>query len=171
MSSRGIEREANEFASELQMPRASWTRHSRVATPDLAQITALADTYQVSLTAAAIRFVELCSGRCALAFCQDGRVCWPARSARFGYRIARNMPLDTMALASGYLQGHPMPDWPTRVPAKAWLRPRISGDAEVVEHCVPMPSLRAALSLVWISEFRSSQRGAGDQRTTRSERR
>ncbi len=151
VSTRGIEREANVFSSEFQMPKALWTGHSRVTAGDLGHVTNLAERYQVSLTAAAIRFVELCSGRCAIAFCQDGKVRWPARSARFGYRIAKGMPIDRTALAWGYLQGHPMPDWPTPVPAKAWLKTaRSLRDAEVLEHCVPMPSLRAALSMVWI---------------------
>ncbi len=143
------EREANAFAAELLMPRRRWLEAARTPTPDLKLVRALADHHQVSLTTAAVRFVRLSSARCAVIFCDGPKVGWSAPSPRLGYRFQKGGALTKASLAWGYLQGHPMPDWPTRVPATAWLR--LSGrkrEAEVIEHCVPMPAYRAALSML-----------------------
>ena len=103
----------------------------------------------MSLSAAALGFVGVSPARCAVAFCEERKVKWSASSPRLGYAIPRHMPLSRDTLALGYLERHPMPEWPTRVPATAWLRKAKPGsDDEIIEHCVPMPSLKAALSLV-----------------------
>src|SRR5579862_117815 len=56
----GTEREANAFASELLMPRMLWERLVDVEKPNLDVVSKLAGDFQVSFTAAAIRFAKLC---------------------------------------------------------------------------------------------------------------
>ena len=146
---RRVEREANRFAAEFLMPHGRWSDAARVPAPDMTVVRGLAADYQVSLTTAAIRFVELAPSRCAVVFCRDLRMKWSAESPRLGYRFVKGTPVTPASLAWGYLEGHPMPDWPTRVPATAWLR--VAGrkrEAELIEHCVPMAVQHAALSML-----------------------
>ena len=103
--------------------------------------------------AAAIRLTEVTPRRCALALCRSDRVAWAACSPTFRYRVNRGMPLHPQSLAMGTLAGHPMPDWPTRVPALAWLRVLASrSELELVEHCVAVPSMQGVLSFLWNPE-------------------
>lgn len=69
-----IEIEANAFAGELLMPSASFGRLCKE--PDLEVVRTLADTYKVSLTAAALRFVEESKQDSAVVFSVDGHVKW-----------------------------------------------------------------------------------------------
>ncbi len=80
---------------------------TRIAAGDFRLLRSLADTHAVSLSAAALRFVQVSPARCAVAYCSERKVKWSAPSARLGHHIP-----------------------------------------EVIEHCVPMPSLEATLSLV-----------------------
>lgn len=80
----GTEREANAFASELLMPTALWSRRVDVQRPTLELVSTLADEFQVSFLAAAIRFVKLCPERCCAVLSQRGRVGWAAYGPEFG---------------------------------------------------------------------------------------
>lgn len=147
----GTEREANAFAGELLMPTALWRKRTDVRRPNLEVVAALADEFQVSFTAAAIRFVKLCPERCCVVFSQRGRVYWAAYSPDFGYRIEQRVKLDSYTLASDYFIKGNVTNRPETVSASAWINgPRIRSDEVLTEHCRPLPSLEAVLSLLWI---------------------
>ena len=109
---RRVEREANRFAAEFLMPRGRWSDAARLSAPDMTVVRGLADDHQVSSSTAAIRFVELSPSRCAVIFCREGEMIWAAESARLDYRFVKGIRLTPASLAWGYLEGHPMPDWP-----------------------------------------------------------
>lgn len=89
-----LETEANAFAAELLMPESLVRRRCEVSPVTLEVPRAIATEYRVSLLAAARRFVELTSERCALVFASGGAVRWAARSATFVPEIepARSAP-------------------------------------------------------------------------------
>lgn len=147
----GTEREANSFASEFLMPRRLWNPRVDVARPNLDLIRSLADDYQVSFLAAAIRFVKLCPERCCVVFAKDGKVEWWAASLDFGYRPERGSTLDPYTLAYDYFHKGTAGEQQEQVSATAWLEHhRLNDSHDLFEHCRVMPSMGATLSLLWI---------------------
>lgn len=151
----GTERESNAFATELLMPKALWSKRVDVAKPDLEVVSKLADAFEVSFTAAAIRFAKLCPERCAVVFSRGGVIKWSASSPEFGHFIQWGSQLNPYTLAHDYFAKGAVGDRPETVDATAWLASdRLSRDDDLVEHSRPIPSLRAVLSLLWIPSDR-----------------
>jgi len=75
-----LEIEANTFASELLMPTYLFRPRCEEATPDLELIKRLAEEFNVTLTAAAVRFVEESRSACMVVISKDERVAWWKRS-------------------------------------------------------------------------------------------
>lgn len=150
----GTEVEANTFASELLMPEALWKMEVNVEKPSLDLLRALAEAYEVSLTAAAIRFVKLSPDRCALVSCAKNRVQWSVQSPDFKWWIhPRGTELDRYSLASNEFAGEKVPVAMESVSASAWLsHPKFHGDRDYILHeqCVPVKSIGTTLSLLWI---------------------
>lgn len=147
----GTEKEANAFASELLMPATLWTKLTDVRTPSLDIVTKLAADFQVSFTAAAIRFAKICPERCAVVFAQQSRVKWAALGPEFGHYICRDPKLDSHTLAYDYFNKGTVTHSAEEVPARAWLNSqRLGRDDALIEHCRVIPSLQATLSLLWI---------------------
>lgn len=149
------EKEANAFASEFLMPRSYWEKRADVARPTLDIVSALADEYDVSFVAAAIRFVKLCPERTCVVFAKDGIVKWAAYSPDFnGDRrlwVPTGQKLSSYSLAYDYFHKGQVADRPESVSAEAWLDGRsFSDDDLLVEHCRAIPSLGSTLSLLWI---------------------
>jgi len=130
-----FEDEASTFASELLLPR-------RLALPMCAGEDAswdlvrdLADTFRVSLTAAALRFVTLSERATALVFVREGRVAWSRRSFRWKARIERGRAIGAPSTALTA-----RPDWAgarARVRASVWIDDAPDG-ATIVEDAFAM---------------------------------
>lgn len=147
----GTEKEANAFASELLMPTVLWTKLTDVKSPSLDIVAKLAADFQVSFTAAAIRFAKICPERCAVVFAQNSKVAWAALGPEFGHYVCRDGKLDSYTLASDYFNKGYVTQSPEEVKARAWINnTRIGRDDYLVEHCRVIPSLKATLSLLWI---------------------
>jgi hypothetical protein len=147
------ELEANAFAAELLLPEAALRRRCEVSPVTLDHVIALAEEYGTSPVATAIRFVELTSERAAAVLSQNGRVRWAARSATFWPNIARGQRVLPWSVAhSFFVQGKLACD-ADMVDATAWIDgTRLHGPAEIREHALALPQLRAVLSLLWIPE-------------------
>lgn len=78
-SDKATEREANEFAAELLMPRKAVQPMISTGAIDLARATEVSDTYDVSLLSAAIRVCELTRERAAIAYFRRGKLAWAFR--------------------------------------------------------------------------------------------
>lgn len=149
----GTEQEANAFASEFLMPASLWSKRVDVRQPTLDIVSGLANEFQVSLVAAAIRFTKLCPERCCVVFAKRGKVEWFSRSVDFRHWISPGASLDPYTLAYDYFaKSRVPPKRPEAVSASAWLTgPSVGKDDDLVEHCWLIPSLEATLSLLWIS--------------------
>ncbi|MBZ0234741.1 MAG: ImmA/IrrE family metallo-endopeptidase [Deltaproteobacteria bacterium] len=149
---RGAEAEANAFAAELLMPTQLLRRRCEVSPASLDDARAIAETYRVSLVAAALRFVELTSERCAVVFSRAGRVAWAARSETFVPFIERGRRLCAAGVAFDWFRSGALSEGAQPVPADAWFDHDGECDVEIVEDAVPVPAARAVLSLLWIPE-------------------
>lgn len=151
------ESEANAFAAELLLPTALLGRRCE-ADVSFAPVRKIARDFDVSTTAAAVRFVELSPEPCALVLSTAGKIQWISRSGTFWpYTIKRGMRLDQRSLAYDVFSGErTIRADPEDVDAEAWLDDhRLPSGAELVEHVVASDYYNGALSLLWL-------RGADD---------
>jgi hypothetical protein len=135
---------ANDFATELLTPwlfaRALCDRNR----PSLADVAVIARTFDVSLTMAALRFMELAPEACGVVYAEGGRVVWSARNDDFrvrlpdrGARIDASTSVGASELRSGL----------TRVDADAWGDAR--EDVELWEEPALLEDYDASLTWLW----------------------
>jgi hypothetical protein len=148
------EQEANEFASALLLPEQFFSPLCRKKEPSLDLIGELADNFQVSLTATALRFVYFCTEPCAVVFSQHGIITWFQGSKDFedlGLFIDVSSRLDRSSYAARFFQGDSIPSARQRVSASSWFTSgRYRKDASIYEQSWPMPKYDAVLTLLWI---------------------
>jgi hypothetical protein len=149
---RGVEAEANAFAAELLMPERLLRRHCEVSPVSLDDARTIATDYKVSLLAAALRFVELTSERCALVFSRQGRVVWAARSNTFLPFIERGRRLCEAGVAFDWFRIGKLCEGSQLVPADAWFDHEGDADIEIWEDACDVPATGGVLSLLWIPE-------------------
>jgi Zn-dependent peptidase ImmA (M78 family) len=145
----GHEDEANAFASEFLMPERLYAQKCDVAAVRWEVIEKLAEEFQVSLSAAAVRFVELTCDRVAVVCSKHGQVVWSRRTRDFYFPIPKGKKLDQWSLAYDYFAKGSMSKIPETVSASAWVNTS-RHDAELVEHSMAMPNYGVVMSLLWI---------------------
>ena len=146
------ETEANRFAAELLMPRARFVEEGRAISPSLDAVSALANSYRVSLTAAAFRYVDLNVSPSALVFCRKGYIEWSIVSDDLPLRyIGRKRAVHPYSGAGEYFQNGLTSQKPELTPVEAWFQDdTLAKGDRCLEQCRPMPSYEACLSLIWI---------------------
>jgi Zn-dependent peptidase ImmA (M78 family) len=147
----GHESVANAFAGELLLPTSLVKASCDVKRVDLKPIMRIAERFQTSLTATAIKFVRLCPEMCAVVLSENAKVKWAYRSEDFWPFIQRGTKLDARTLAFDFFRGTPLPQESQEVEADAWFEVK-RGDAvqEVVEHSIAIPSINSVLTILWI---------------------
>lgn len=145
----GREEEANAFAGELLMPVDLFAPSCDVREVTWAPITALARAFEVSTTAAALRFLSFTDERVAVVCSARRRVEWAIGSRAFGARIERSAPLDRDSLAYDYFAGGRLREEPEPLAASAWID-GAGDDEEIVEHAFAMPHVDRVMSLLWL---------------------
>lgn len=148
---RPAETEANRFAAELLMPRAAFIRDGRAVTASLTAVGDLADAYQVSLTAAAFRYVHLDVAPSAIVFCRRGHIEWSVVSASLPLQyVGPRRPVHAYSGAGEYFRTGSTSQDPEWTPVEAWfLDDALVRGERYLEQCRPMPSYEACLSLIW----------------------
>lgn len=149
---RGVEAEANAFAAELLMPARRMRSRCEVSPVSLGHARAIADEYRVSLVAAALRFVELTSERCAAVYSTKERVVWAARSETFTPFLDRRGRLSATTIAADWFRCGRTDEGPERVPADAWFEHDGDPDIDIWEDSTPILATASVLSLLWIPE-------------------
>ena len=147
---RDYEAEANAFASELLMPYALLQRWCEVSPVDLEVPWRIVHEFSVSILAAARRFTELSSERCAAVFSARRCVQWCSQSDTFTREIARGRRLDPESVAWDFFQNGKIDDRAQPVPADAWFE--TSADVEIIEHSIASVEHETVLSMLWIPE-------------------
>lgn len=141
------EAEANWFAAELLMPAKLFEPMCDVAKVDLDIIRVLANEFQVSMTAAAIRFVTFTEERCCVVLSKDGAISWAWPSRSFGYEITPKSPLNPMTLAYDYFASGDNESAPQAVAARSWIE---ASTVDVIEHSIGSSLYGTVLSTIWI---------------------
>jgi len=145
------ERDANQFAAEVLMPRSIVQPFLRES-PRLGHIEQIAEACETSLTASAYRYCELSSFRIAMVWSADRRVRWYKPSGEF-VRWVRKGNVREESYAFDALEGRSVPSKFESVPASAWLFENgLKADARIFEHSVPMPGYDGVLTLLLIPE-------------------
>lgn len=113
------EAQANRFAAGLLMPKPWFVQQTdELGTPAVVHLRALADTYDVSLEAAANRWAELTPEACAFVFLRNGQV----RYARPSRTFPSLGPRPGDAAPSSCAPRTGVPRRPVRVAGSDWLR-------------------------------------------------
>jgi Zn-dependent peptidase ImmA (M78 family) len=144
----GREQEANAFAAELLMPAELYEPRCDIAKVSWTPIKKLAEEFQVSLTAAALRLLMFTCERMAVICCKQGEVAWSQATRDFGPRLKKGTKLDSYSLAFDFFKNGSCGAVPETVAASAWV-PGARDELEVMEHVFPMPRLGMAMCLVW----------------------
>jgi hypothetical protein len=145
------ERDANQFAAEVLMPRSIVLPYVRNS-PRFSHIEQVARACETSLTASGYRFVELSSFRVAIAWSEAGRLRWYKASDEF-IRWIRKGPLAPETFAFDIFAGKSVPAAFEPVPAVAWLFEKgLRADAQILEHSVSLPAYDAVLTMLMIPE-------------------
>ena len=147
------EREANDFAAELLMPRHLFSRDARGRDPNFREIGELAesDMYDVSLTAAVLRYVEVTRSACSLVCARDGLIEWVAKSSNFVYRIPwRGDAVPAESHAKAVFNGEEANEEAEPLDPYTWLEIEQRQPVEVFESTLAISRHSQVLSLVWV---------------------
>ena len=146
------ELEANTFASELLMPKSMVSPASLRADPDWSILQGLIQTFNVSLTSAAVRYAELARHPVMAVFSDGRNVRWWRENRRVdGLWLDSCQPLSADSIAFYACDGSAPAPALTQVPWEAWF-PHIEPyeDAELFELAVPVDDKGTLLSLLWV---------------------
>ena len=150
--SKSQEIEANEFASCILMPEAIFSRYVKREAPNMDRVSELSSEFRTTLTATAIRYVQLSSEPCAVAISKNCTIKWYKKSDSFGFHLKVGEKLSPDTHAFDYFDGIVLPVRPRKVPAAGWIKGEIDPDAEIIEQSIALISYDVVLSLLWIDK-------------------
>lgn len=150
--SKSQEIEANEFASCILMPEAIFSRYIKKEAPNMDRISELSNEFGTTLTATAIRYVQLSPEPCAVAVSKDCTLKWYKKSDSFGLHLKVGEKLSPDTYAFDYFNGSELPIRPRKVLATSWIAGEIDPDGEIIEQSVALNSYGVVLSLLWIDK-------------------
>jgi len=147
-----IESESNIFAAELLMPVGIFDKVAKRKPPAFSWIVDLSEDFLTSVTATAIRYVEISGHACALVAGSEGKVKWISKSANFPHRILGcGETLHSFSCAGEYFLKKTRTSGAETVSGEAWLEDRGLGQKlHLKEELLVMPSYGLTLSLIWL---------------------
>jgi hypothetical protein len=111
-------------------------------------VRALADEFQTSLTATAMRFVYYAPEPCAVVQSTGGAVDWCAWSESFRLGIRKGARLSTKTYAGDLFAGKVVGDYSQQVDGDAWSDSAWAADIDLFEHSIKV-STGSALTMLW----------------------
>jgi Zn-dependent peptidase ImmA (M78 family) len=150
------EENANIFAAELLMHRPWFNDFIVKREINFELIKELATYFNVSLTAAAFRYVNIGKYPTAIVYSKDGIVKWSAFHDYFPFKfIAKGFKVPNESAAIDFFKNKEMQTVYDLVPAKAWFAGdfKCKASTYLYEQNVGMPAYNAVLTLMWESEF------------------
>jgi Zn-dependent peptidase ImmA (M78 family) len=143
------ELEANLFAAELLMPEKMFRGKLERTLPSFELIDQLADHFQTTLTATAIRYIDLCEEPCAIVFSTDGKVVWTRRSPEFRGWISPKRKLSANSTAADFFETGQLSSAINIVRRDAWIE-SASESQTIKEQSRPLRSYNSVITLLWI---------------------
>lgn len=155
--------EANEFAADILMPEEIFARYIRPEQPNMDRVKELSREFRTTLTATALRYVQLSREPCAVVVSRDGIIKWYTKSPDFDFHVRVGEKLSPYTYASDFYNGVDLPTRPQKGPAYAWLSGNLDEEAEIFEHSLALASYGVVISLLWVyDEIRPSFRRYDD---------
>lgn len=153
----GIEEiEANEFAAEFLMPAHIFCDECKGEIFDPEFVDYLAEGFEVSKTAAILRFVQHGNYPVCLVYCKDNKMKWWKRSEDFKYFLEFNYdfppPADSVAYelftTNVIYKGQ---DRKQQIRKSTWFRLNKFNDRDsnFYEYCLFVPSYNYSISIIW----------------------
>jgi Zn-dependent peptidase ImmA (M78 family) len=145
--------EANYFAAALLMPEGLFTPRIKAANPSTDLVKSLATYFDTSLTATAIRYVELSDEYCAVVISENGKVRWWRASEQFEdqFWIEPGTPLSRHTVAGSVLYGEKLPRGPEKVDIGAWLSESSGYESDsIMEQVISLERYGQMISLLWL---------------------
>lgn len=150
------EADANSFAAEFLMPTDWFINIEKEFNSNKKNksipIKELAEYFDVTLTAAAIRYGDKGTIPTAIILSKDGSVKWSVINKQFPYQFIRNgKRISDLSYVSDFFKGDEIPAEEEDVPAKGWfdedytLKDR---EARVLEFNIPMRKYNAVLTVL-----------------------
>lgn len=143
-----VEAAANYFAAELLMP-GKLVRPLCNVPPGFSAIKEVARRCNTTVTASAVRFVQLSPEACALVWSENSKVKWVTRSADFEGWIDRGRTLSGLSHAGDVFGGKSISEDPQPVPQHAWVAQRVHGGRDLWEETLDFSTFGATLTLLW----------------------
>jgi Zn-dependent peptidase ImmA (M78 family) len=146
------ELEASYFASALLMPEHLFAARIAGTVPTAEVLDSLAKEFGTSLTAAAVRYVDLREDYCALVVSEDGKVRWWRESTDFKgqFWIDPGTKLSQYTIAGSIFRGNKPPGEPQEVDLSAWLSTTDLDSDSIIEEAIWMPKYGQVLSMLWL---------------------
>lgn len=146
------ESEANDFASELLIPRSLVGPALVGSKPTLHLIREISRVFETSLTASAFRTMELTSFRAAIVWSTNGVIRWFKASEEFMAFVSVKDPVAEGTYAYDCFRGVRVPDDLKSVRADFWLAESKRNPGYVQEHSIWLPLYDSVLTLLYIEE-------------------
>ena len=142
--------DAEVFAVELLLPEKLVRKKCEVSPVDLRPVKKLAEAFETSVTATAIRFIDFSPEECALVYSEKGCIKWSRKSETCWWRVLRwGAELEPASLASDFFRKGSMSEDPEEVRGDAWIESESGRCPDIVEHSMPIPSLDAVVTMLW----------------------
>lgn len=146
--------EASIFAGALLMPRELFQSRIAMTVPTTDVIKVLANEFDTSLTATALRYVETTTDYCVFVVSENNKIRWWRASDSFGNH---NLWLDSKntlprhSAAATFFRDGETPTEPIEVDLKDWLGEMNDIDSDyVIEQAIPLPEFNQVISLIWL---------------------
>jgi hypothetical protein len=149
--------EANTFAAELLMPTCHVRERCEKSIPSLELVKAVADEFQVSLTAAGIRVIHLTKQECILVASKDRKVSWwVPKGDCFGVWLRQGQILSQDSLAWHAFDGSVGAAEVEDMPPDAWFPNRPAGiEFGVSEQSMLLTSYGVVLTILTLTTQRT----------------
>jgi Zn-dependent peptidase ImmA (M78 family) len=141
--------EANTFAAELLLPEVMFRKKLERTLPSWELIEQLAEEFNATLTATAIRYIDICEEPCAVVFSTHGKVLWTRKSKDFSGWIVPGQQLSHNCLAIDFFKKGNVSTKMETMRRDAWIE-NASERQAIREQARAMPSYDSVLSLLWI---------------------
>lgn len=144
-----LEREADEFAAELLMPASLVEAIIMGVPPSLDVIEEIARKAGTSFSAAAWRYCDLATEKCAVVWSTEGAIQWAKRVAGFPFFLPKGQSVQEGTFAAACFEQAKVPSRPRAVAAHLWI-PSLDPSVRMLEQSKALPSYRSVISLLWM---------------------
>lgn len=147
---------ANQFAAELLMHKPWFSRFIKNMPVGTKLIRDIANEFNVSLTAAAIRYAEIGQYPTAVILSSGGVVKWSAINDYFPFKFLKaGTKVPECSNAIDYFKGLPMSEEYNMVKATDWFPEDFNArhSTYLYEECISLSYYDSVLTILWQSEF------------------